>query len=122
MLVVNSNATAAVTQNALVKTGREMHTALEQLSTGVRINGAEDDAAGLAITSRMTSQVIGLSTGISAAGGNSDASVASTSIPPPSPKDAVMSEPWPAWTAIGCTDLAFPHGLAEVKVTAVDQA
>lgn len=67
MLVVNSNTTAAVTQNALVKTGREMHTALEQLSTGVRINAAEDDAAGLAITSRMTSQVIGLSTGIRAA-------------------------------------------------------
>jgi flagellin len=67
MLVVNSNTAAAFAQNALVKTGRQMNTALEQLSTGVRINGAEDDAAGLAIASRMTSQVIGLSTGIKAA-------------------------------------------------------
>ena len=67
MLVVNSNTAAAFAQNALVKTGRQMNTALEQLSTGARINGAEDDAAGLAISSRMTSQVIGLSTGIKAA-------------------------------------------------------
>ncbi|MCH1580963.1 MAG: hypothetical protein L7S55_09680 [Luminiphilus sp.] len=67
MLVVNSNTAAAFAQNALIKTGRQMNTALEQLSTGVRINGAEDDAAGLAIASRMTSQVIGLSTGIKAA-------------------------------------------------------
>ena len=67
MLVVNSNTAAAFAQNALVKTGRQMNTALEQLSTGVRINGAKDDAAGLAIASRMTSQVIGLSTGIKAA-------------------------------------------------------
>ena len=36
-------------------------------------------------------------------------------------RDAAMSEPWPAWTAIGCTELAMPNGLAEVKVTAVDQ-
>ena len=65
--MVNSNTAAAFAQNALVKTGRQMNTALEQLSTGVRINGAKDDAAGLAIASRMTSQVIGLSTGIKAA-------------------------------------------------------
>ena len=36
-------------------------------------------------------------------------------------RDAVMSEPWPAWTAIGCTELAIPGGLAEIKVTAVDR-
>jgi enamine deaminase RidA (YjgF/YER057c/UK114 family) len=36
-------------------------------------------------------------------------------------RDAAMSEPWPAWTAIGCTELAIPGGLAEVKVVAVDQ-
>ena len=34
-------------------------------------------------------------------------------------RDAVMSEPWPAWTAIGCTELAIPGGRAEVKVTAI---
>ena len=34
-------------------------------------------------------------------------------------RDAALSEPWPAWTAIGCTELAIPTGRAEVKVTAV---
>jgi enamine deaminase RidA (YjgF/YER057c/UK114 family) len=36
-------------------------------------------------------------------------------------RDAAMTEPWPAWTAIGCTELAIPTGRAEVKVTAVKQ-
>jgi enamine deaminase RidA (YjgF/YER057c/UK114 family) len=34
-------------------------------------------------------------------------------------KDAVITEPYPAWTAIGCTALAVPGGRAEVKATAV---
>lgn len=34
-------------------------------------------------------------------------------------KDAAITEPWPAWTAIGCTGLAVPGGRAEVKATAV---
>lgn len=33
-------------------------------------------------------------------------------------RDRYMSEPWSAWTAIGCTALALPGALAEVKVTA----
>jgi enamine deaminase RidA (YjgF/YER057c/UK114 family) len=33
-------------------------------------------------------------------------------------KDRYMNEPYPAWTAIGCTELALPGGLAEVRVTA----
>ena len=41
-----------------------MNTAMERLSTGQRINSASDDAAGLAITSRMSSQIRGLETGI----------------------------------------------------------
>lgn len=36
-------------------------------------------------------------------------------------RDTALSEPWPAWTAIGCSELALPKGLAEVKVVAVDQ-
>lgn len=36
-------------------------------------------------------------------------------------RDAVLAEPWPAWTAIGCTQLAIPSARAEVKVTAVRQ-
>ena len=41
-----------------------MNTAMERLSTGQRINSAADDAAGLAIASRMTSQIRGLETAV----------------------------------------------------------
>jgi len=64
MAVVNTNVNATVAQNALVKNERQMNTAMERLSTGQRINGAKDDAAGLAISSRMTSQIRGLEVGI----------------------------------------------------------
>jgi flagellin len=49
-----------VAQAALAKNARELNTAMTQLSTGVRINSAKDDASGLAITNRMTSQINGL--------------------------------------------------------------
>ena len=64
MAVVNTNVNAAVAQNALVRNERSMNTAMERLSTGQRINSASDDAAGLAIGSRMTSQIRGLEAGI----------------------------------------------------------
>ena len=64
MTVINTNTAAAVTANALTKNERAMHTAMERLSTGQRINSAGDDAAGLAISSRMTSQVNGLNMAI----------------------------------------------------------
>jgi flagellin len=64
MAVVNTNVNATVAQNALVRNERQMNTAMERLSTGQRINGAKDDAAGLAISSRMTSQIRGLDVGI----------------------------------------------------------
>ena len=64
MAVVNTNVNATVAQNALIRNERQMNTAMERLSTGQRINGAKDDAAGLAISSRMTSQILGLETGI----------------------------------------------------------
>ena len=60
MTVINTNTAAAVTANALTKNDRAMSQAMERLSTGQRINSASDDAAGLAIASRMTSQVNGL--------------------------------------------------------------
>jgi flagellin len=60
MAVVNTNIGASVAQQALVKNERAMSAAMEQLSTGKKINSAADDAAGLAITSRMTSQIRGL--------------------------------------------------------------
>jgi flagellin len=60
MTVINTNTAATITANALTKNERAMSQAMERLSTGVRINSASDDAAGLAISSRMTSQINGL--------------------------------------------------------------
>ena len=64
MAVVNTNVNASIAQNALTRNDRAMNTAMERLSTGQRINSASDDAAGLAIASRMTSQIRGLDTSI----------------------------------------------------------
>ena len=64
MAVVNTNVNASIAQNALVRNERSMNQSMERLSTGQRINSASDDAAGLAIGSRMTSQIRGLETGI----------------------------------------------------------
>lgn len=61
MSVINTNTAATLTQNAIIKNERAMSTAMEQLATGKRINKASDDAAGLAIASRMTSQINGVS-------------------------------------------------------------
>jgi flagellin len=60
MSVINTNIKSLVSQNALVKNNRDLSAAMQQLSTGKRINSAADDAAGLAISSRMTSQIKGL--------------------------------------------------------------
>ena len=60
MTVINTNVGATITQNALSKNDRLMGQAMERLSTGKRINSASDDAAGLAISSRMTAQIKGL--------------------------------------------------------------
>jgi len=60
MTVINTNIKSLISQNAMVKNNRELSSAMQQLSTGKRVNSAKDDAAGLAITSRMTSQIRGL--------------------------------------------------------------
>ncbi len=60
MSVINTNTKALVAQNALNVNSRALNTAMEQLSTGKRINSAKDDAAGLSIVSKMTSQIRGL--------------------------------------------------------------
>jgi flagellin len=60
MTVINTNTAATITANAITKNERAMSQAMERLSTGQRINSAADDAAGLAISSRMTSQINGL--------------------------------------------------------------
>ena len=60
MPVINTNMSATLTANALTKNERAMSQSMERLSTGLRINSAADDAAGLAIASKMTSQINGL--------------------------------------------------------------
>jgi len=57
---INTNVSALNAQAALSKNSRSMSSAMQQLSTGSRINGAADDAAGLAISQNMTAQVRGL--------------------------------------------------------------
>ena len=65
MAVVNTNIGASIAQAALMRNERALGTAMEQLSTGRKINSAGDNAAGLAISSRMTSQIKGLGAAIS---------------------------------------------------------
>jgi flagellin len=64
MSVINTNVSAMYSQNAMKTNARAMSTAMEQLSTGSRINSAKDDAAGLAIGQNMTSQIRGLNMAI----------------------------------------------------------
>ena len=59
-LVLNTNINALVAQNSLTSSGNQLATALQQLSSGLRINTAADDAAGYAIVQGMTSQINGL--------------------------------------------------------------
>jgi flagellin len=60
MSVINTNVKSIVAQNAATVNNRAMSKAMEQLSTGKRINSAADDAAGLAISEKMTAQIRGL--------------------------------------------------------------
>jgi len=60
MSVINTNVKSLIAQNALQVNNRSLSKAMEQLSTGRRINSAGDDAAGLAISNKMTAQIRGL--------------------------------------------------------------
>ena len=60
MSVINTNVKSLVAQNSLTVNNRALSKTMEQLSTGKRINSASDDAAGLAISNKMTSQIKGL--------------------------------------------------------------
>jgi len=64
MSVINTNVKSMVAQDSIVKNNRALETAMQRLSTGSRINSAKDDAAGLSISTRMDSQVRGLSMAI----------------------------------------------------------
>src|SRR5580692_8586538 len=59
-LVLNTNIEALVAQNGLTASGGQLATSLQQLSSGLRINTAADDAAGYAIVQGMTSQINGI--------------------------------------------------------------
>jgi flagellin len=62
--VINTNMQSLIARDALKLNGRAMADAMEQLSTGKRINSAADDAAGLAISQTMTAQIRSLNTAV----------------------------------------------------------
>ena len=64
MTVINTNMNALFAKNSLTINARAMSASMEQLATGQRINSAKDDAAGLAISDKMTSQIRGLTQAI----------------------------------------------------------
>ena len=64
MTVINTNLSAVAAQNSLRTSALNQTTAMERLSSGIRINSAKDDAAGLAISTRMTANIRGLSAAI----------------------------------------------------------
>ncbi len=68
MAVINTNYKALFGQAALKGTERSLQTAMAQLSTGKRINSAKDDAAGMAIATRMTQQIRALNQSVRNAG------------------------------------------------------
>lgn len=57
---INHNINSMITQNALSATGKDLGKSLEKLSTGLRINRASDDAAGLSVSEQLRTQVRGL--------------------------------------------------------------
>ena len=64
MSVINTNVKALAAQASMTNVEKKMQASMERLSTGLRINSAKDDAAGLAITNRMTSQIRGYAVAI----------------------------------------------------------
>lgn len=60
MTIINTNTNALFVQNAFAINQKDMSKAMEQLSTGRRINNASDDAAGIAIRNKMSTQILSL--------------------------------------------------------------
>jgi flagellin len=75
-LTVQTNATSLIGQRNLSKSGSALTTSMERLSSGMRINSAKDDAAGLQISNRLTSQKKGL--GVAQRNANDGISMAQT--------------------------------------------
>jgi len=59
-MVISTNVASLNSQRQLTKTNNALSTSMERLSSGLRVNSAKDDAAGLAIADRMTSQIRGM--------------------------------------------------------------
>lgn len=76
MAVINTNTLSLTTQNNLNKSQSSLGTAIERLSSGLRINSAKDDAAGQAIANRFTSNINGLN--VAARNANDGISLAQT--------------------------------------------
>ena len=64
MSVINTNVKALSAQASMMNVEKKMQASMERLSTGLRINSSKDDAAGLAISTRMTSQIRGYAVAI----------------------------------------------------------
>ena len=62
--VINTNVLSMTAQRNLSRAQSEMSTAVQRLSSGLRINSARDDAAGIAVATRMTTQINGLSVAV----------------------------------------------------------
>ncbi|MBO1894725.1 flagellin [Shewanella sp. BF02_Schw] len=73
---VNTNVTSMKSQNSLNSANSKLSTSMERLSTGMRINSAKDDAAGLQISNRMSSQINGI--GVAMRNANDGISMAQT--------------------------------------------
>ena len=67
-LTVQTNVTSLNAQRNLGKSGGALQTSMQRLSSGLRINSAKDDAAGLQISNRLTSQISGLNVAMRNAG------------------------------------------------------
>ncbi|PJB89825.1 MAG: flagellin, partial [Shewanella sp. CG_4_9_14_0_8_um_filter_42_14] len=73
---VNTNVTSMKAQNSLNGANSKLSMSMERLSSGLRINSAKDDAAGLQISNRMTSQINGI--GVAIRNANDGISIAQT--------------------------------------------
>ena len=76
MISVNTNVSSLNAQRNLSQSGSDLATSMERLSSGMRINSAKDDAAGLQISNRLTSQINGL--GVAQRNANDGISMAQT--------------------------------------------
>ncbi|HEY8158141.1 MAG TPA: flagellin [Methylobacter sp.] len=63
-MVINTNMGSINSQRQLTKTSNSLATSMERLSSGLRVNSAKDDAAGLAISNKMTSQIRGMTVAV----------------------------------------------------------